>query len=119
MYRIPPYLDIAPIVGEFTTQVCVGQFDLQFTLGVVRFMVTSEVRLTKRGEVVGTWDEGRWPDPAFYDVMNAAVESYELASDQEIVIHLENGVQIHLFDDSDQYECIQIIRSDNSARWII
>lgn len=33
MYRIPDGLDLSPAVGEFTTQVRVGQFDLQFTFG--------------------------------------------------------------------------------------
>jgi hypothetical protein len=31
MYRIPSDLDLSPVVGEFTTQLRVGQFDLQFT----------------------------------------------------------------------------------------
>jgi hypothetical protein len=31
MYTIPNDLAPSPVVGEFTTQVRVGQFDLQFT----------------------------------------------------------------------------------------
>jgi hypothetical protein len=33
MCRVPKDLDLSPVVGEFTTQVRVGQFDLQFTFG--------------------------------------------------------------------------------------
>ena len=41
MYGIPKELDLSPVLGEFTTQVRVGQFDLQFTFGSVSFAVQS------------------------------------------------------------------------------
>lgn len=108
MYRVPLDLDLSKIVGEFTTQVRVGQFDLQFTFGPVSFAIQSQVTLSKNGEVVGSWKEGRWPDVASYDVMNSSVIRWEVPDDRRIVIHLENGVAIHLGDDSDQYECMRI-----------
>jgi hypothetical protein len=41
MYRIAKELDLSSIVGQFTTQLRVGQFDLQFTLGRVKFGISS------------------------------------------------------------------------------
>ena len=102
MYRIPRDLDLSPIVGEFTTQVCVGQFDLQLTFGPVRFVVTSPVDLFKEGNHLAHWEEGRWPEPGFFDIMNTEVLRVEVSSDR-IVIELANGIQIQLADNSDQY----------------
>ncbi len=44
MYRIPKDLDLSQIVGTFTTQLRVGQFDLQFTLGDPHHQVTFAVQ---------------------------------------------------------------------------
>ena len=64
MYKIPKELDLSPVVGEFITQIRVGQFDLQFTFGPVNFAVGSPVNLFRdgkpvsplgRGQVAGTW----------------------------------------------------------------
>jgi hypothetical protein len=108
MYRIPKELDLSPVVGEFTTQIRVGQFDLQFTFGVVDFAITSPVNLFRGGELIGHWEEGKWPDAAFYDIMNTEIIRCEIKTDRLIVIPFANGIEMHLTDDSDQYECIQI-----------
>jgi len=108
MYRVPLDLDLSKIVGEFATQLRVGQFDLQFTFGAVNFAIQSPVTLSRDGEVVGSWNEGRWPDATFYDVMNSSVTRWQIPDDRRIVIHLENGLTINLTDDSDQYECMHI-----------
>ena len=64
MYRIPDKLDLSPVVGEFTTQVRVGQFNLQFTFGPVRFAVQSPVNLFRDGKLIAHWEEGRWSVPS-------------------------------------------------------
>lgn len=119
MYRVPLDLDLSKIVGEFTTQVRVGQFDLQFTFGPVNFAVQSPVQLMKSGEVIGRWEEGQWPEPGFFHVMNAAVSRWEIPDDRTIVIYLENGIEIHLRDSSDQYESMQISVEGGPAQLII
>ncbi len=58
MYRIPSNLDLSPVVGEFTTQVRVGQFDLQFTFGSVNFAAQSPVQLLRDDEPIATWERG-------------------------------------------------------------
>lgn len=119
MYRIPKKLDLSAVVGEFTTQVRVGQFDLQFTFGPVNFAVQSPVSLFRRGELVASWTEGTWPGSGFFDVMNSKVRRCEIVSDRLIVIEFENGLEMHLEDNSDQYESMQISFEGNPSPWII
>ncbi len=117
MYRIPADLDLSPVVGEFTTQVRVGQFDLQFTFGPVNFAVQSPVDLFRDGKLLAHWEEGRWPDPGFYDIMNTEVRRCEVVNDRLIVFEFENGVTMNLEDTFDRYECMQI--SFKGKEWII
>lgn len=119
MYRIPKDLDLSPATGQFTTQIRVGQFDIQFSLGDVHFSVTSQINLFRGGELVGRWEEGKWPDAAFYDIMNTEVRRCEAVTDRMIVIAFANGLEMHLSDDSDQYECMQIRFKDNPSQCII
>jgi hypothetical protein len=119
MYRIPKDLDLSPIVGEFTTQICVGQFDLQFTFGSVGFMIESPVNIFRNGKLVAHWEEGKWPDPGFYDVMNAKVTRCDVVNDKLIVIAFENALEMHLEDNSDQYESMQISFAGDPSPWII
>jgi len=119
MYRIPDALDLSPIVGEFTTQLGVGQFDLHFTFGPVSFVVQSPVNLFRNGKLIAHWEEGRWPDPDFYDVMNATIRRCEVPNDRLIVLEFDNGIAMHLEDSSDQYECMQIYFEGNPSPWII
>jgi hypothetical protein len=119
MYRIPKELDLSSVVGEFTTQIRVGQFDLQFTFGDVHFGITSPVNLFRGAELIGHWEEGKWPDPAFYDMMNTEITRYDIKTDRLIVIAFANGMEMHLVDDSDQYECMQIHFKGNPSPWII
>ena len=119
MYRIPADLDLSPVVGEFTTQLRVGQFDLQFTLGPVSFAVTSPVNLFRDGTLIARWEEGRWPEPGFYDVMNVNVTRCDIRNDRLIVLEFDNGIAMHLEDDSDQYESLVIRFEGNPSPWII
>jgi hypothetical protein len=119
MYRIPKELDLSSVIGEFTTQVRVGQFDLQFTFGDVNFAVTSPVNLFRSGELIGHWEEGKWPEPAFYEILNTKITRCETKSDRLIEIAFSNGIEIHLVDDSDQYECMHISFKGTPSTWII
>ena len=119
MYRIPGDLDLTPVLGEFTTQVRVGQFDLQFTFGGVSFAVQSPVNLFRDDILVAHWEGGRWPDPGFYDIMNKPVRRCEAVSDRLIVLEFDNGIAKHLEDNSDQYESMQITFAAGPSTWII
>lgn len=119
MYGIPKELDLSPTIGEFTTQVRVGQFDLQFTFGPVNFAIQSPISLFRDRELVARWEEGKWPDAGFYDIMNVAITRYEVVNDRLMVLEFANGIEMHLEDDSDQYESMQITFAGNPSPWII
>lgn len=119
MYRISKEMDLSRIVGQSTTQIRVGQFDIQFSFGDVDFAVQSAIELARNGEVIAIWREGEWPPSQFYEVMNVEVRSYEVPNDRSIVIFLENGLEIFLRDDSDHYECMQISVKGEPNQWII
>ena len=114
MYRIPNDLNLSSVVGQFTTQVRVGQFDLQFTFGKVNFAIQSPVDLFRSGALVAHWEEGQWPEPGFYEIMNTEVKRCEVVNDRLIVLEFANGIEMHLKDDSDQYETMQITFEDGS-----
>lgn len=119
MYRIPKEIDLSLVVGEFTTQIRVGQFDLQFTFGPVNFAIQSPVNLFRDGNLVAHWEEGMWPEAGFYDIMNSEVKSCDIVNDRLIVFYFENGLAMHLEDNSDQYESMQITIAGNPSPWII
>jgi len=113
MYRIPKDFDISKAVGGCITQICVGEFDLQFTVGEIHFSIWSPASLVFDGEVVGKWQEGSWPDQQFIKILNVNLATYEIPNDRSIVLHFENGIELHLEDHSDQYESMHI------GPWII
>lgn len=119
MYRISSELDLSSVVGKFTTQLCVGQFDLQFTFGPVRFAVQCPVTLLRGGTPFARWAEGTWPDPSFYNIMNVKVIRCEIPNDRLIVLEFENGITMHLEDSSDQYESMRIYFQGDPSPWII
>lgn len=119
MYRIPKDLDLSAVVGEFTTQIRVGQFDLQFTFGPVSFAVESPVNLFRDSIQFAHWEQGIWPPPSFYDIMNVNVRRCDIVSDRLIVFEFDNGIEMHLEDNSDQYESMQITFEGDPSQWII
>src|SRR5262249_9165661 len=88
-----------------------------FTIGPVSFLVQSPVNLFRDGELIAHWEEGRWPDAGFYDIMNVNVRVCEVPNDRLIVIEFGNGIAMHLADSSDQYECMQIYFKGKFCGW--
>ena len=119
MYRIPKKLDLTSVVGEFTTQVRVGQFDLQVTFGRVNFAITSPISVFRDTKLVAQWEEGKWPEPGFYDIMNTKVTRCDIVSDRRIEFEFENGLVMHVEDSSDQYESMMITFAGDPTPWII
>ncbi|MCW9027464.1 MAG: hypothetical protein OQJ80_00910 [Kangiella sp.] len=118
MYRIPKDLDLSKVIGEFATEIRVGQSDIQLALGSVTFTIESQVKLVRDGKVIGNWEFGKWPTEKFYEIMNVCVVKYEVPDERTIIIVLENNIEIHMHDDSDENECIQI-SINGDAKWII
>ena len=118
MYGIPNDLDLDILIGAESTQIRVGQFDIQFTIGRVDFRIQSKVTLHESGEEIGLWEEGHWPDSAFYKIMNVPVKEVKIVLPKEVLITFENGISICLSDSSDQFESMQI-SVDGEEPWII
>ncbi|WP_417362485.1 hypothetical protein [Gallaecimonas pentaromativorans] len=118
MYGIPKKLNLDVVTGSECTQIRVGQFDIQFTFGEVNFAVQSKIILFKNEVEVGFWEEGKWPDSVFYEIMNVPVESVRIHGARTIVITLEDGLSIHLCDSSEQFETLKISIGENDP-WII
>jgi len=72
-------------------------------------MVQSPVNLFRDGELVAHWKEGQWPDSGFYDIMNVEVRRCEVVDNRMLVFEFDNGIEMHLVDNSDQYETMSII----------
>ena len=119
MNRIPKELNLSPVVGEFTTQIRVGQFDIQFTFGDIMFAIQSPVNLYRGGKVIARWEEGKWPEPGFYDIMNIEVTRCDIVNDRLIVMEFRNGIEMHLEDAWDDYESMQISFKGCPTEWII
>jgi hypothetical protein len=119
MYRFPKDLNLSPVIGEFITQFRVGQWDIQFTLGKVDFAIQSQITLLENNEQIGQWIEGQWPDPEFIKLFNSEVTEWEIISDQLLVLKFVNGIEMHLTDNSDQYESMQISFSSDDKQSII
>lgn len=119
MYGFPKELDLSAVVGMFTAQLKVGQFDLQFSFGTVSFAVQSPVSLFRNGTLVAYWEEGKWPEPGFYDIMNTEVRRCEVLNAKLLVFEFENGVEMHLEDNSDDFESMQIAIDGIPNSWII
>jgi len=108
MYRVPPDLDLEPILGDFSTQIRVGLYDIQFELGGFSFIITSRLELRREQSLIAAWEPGGWPEPGFKELFNNPARKFDLPTDREIVIYYDSGAELHLFDDSDKYECIHI-----------
>lgn len=119
MHRIPKELDLSKAIGEFTTQICIGKCDFQFSLGKIHFTVESPISLLRGGDLIATWKEGKWPESGFIEIFNVPVTKVLIASDEKIVIFFENGLEMHLVDKSDQFESMQISIEGEPGTWVI
>jgi len=114
MYGFPLDLDLSRLVGQFTTQFCVGAFDLQFSLGDFRFIVQGGLDLYRDGIVVATYRADAWPSHEFYSLLNTEVLSAFFPDDKTLVISFTNGLEARLLETSDQYESCQILVGKNN-----
>ena len=120
MNRIPSDLDLSCAIGQCTTQIRVGEFDIQFSLGSANFNIQSAIELRREGVTIGRWKEGHWPDEAFGELLNELVVRYSIPNDRELILSFQNGIQMHLIDDSDQFETMSIsIEGDAKGTWYI
>ena len=51
--------------------------------------------------------------------MNAEVRRCDVVNDRLIVVEFNNGIEMHLEDNSDQYESMQIAFEGDPTQWLI
>jgi len=78
-----------------------------------------KLRSFRDAKLVAHWEEGKWPDPGFYNILNAEVRRCEVVNDRLIVFEFDNGVEMHLEDNLDQYESMQIAFEGDPSQRII
>ena len=108
MYRFAADLDLSSALGQETTQLCVGPYDLQFSFGPIAFAVQSTVEIWRNDRLIGSWEAGGWPDACFYQVLSTTLEAFAVLDPQRLSLRLANGLELHLLDTSEQYESLQI-----------
>jgi len=109
MHGFPKNLDLSAAIGQETTQFRIGPYDLQFSFGEVSFAVQSQVELWRNSPIIATWQSGEWPSAEFYKALCAAVTSVCIIdNERRLCIALNNGLELHILDNSDQYESLQI-----------
>ena len=119
MKRIPEDLDLSALVGEITTQIRVGKYDIQFSIGKVNFSIWSPIKILRDGKEIGNWEEDKWPDSAFIEVLNVKVTKYETPNQEFIALYFENGVGMYFGKNDEQLETMSIYIEGESALWFM
>lgn len=112
MYRIPIDLDLSFCVGASLNQIAVGKFDVQFIFDSgARIALQSEAEVIESEEVVAHWsEEGGWSSIAFHSLLNSDVIRGLVPNETTIELHFSNGQLLRLYDNSNQFESMQIYR---------
>lgn len=108
MFRIPEEFEIPSVIGQCASQLRVGQFDLQFTIGDIDFAIWSPIVLFRKGHETGSWNPNTWPSESFFELLNATVVNYEVPNDERLVLFFDNDIEMHLSDSSDRFESMSI-----------
>ena len=110
MNRIASDLDLSFCISHSLDQIAIGKYDLQLNFGSgVTLAVQSEAELLKGGTVVGTWTEaGGWSSLAYAALLNDTVTHAHIPDERTIELQFSDGLVLRLYDNSDQFESMQI-----------
>ena len=110
MYRFASDLNLDDLVGSEIQQICLGPFDVQFRFGSdTCIAVQGRVTLVAAGDVMCEWTVlGGWSNGEFQRLFNCSIETYAVLNDRLLEIGFQGGLALHLHDDSDQFESLQI-----------
>lgn len=110
MYRIPADLDLSVIIGADLNQIALGRYDVQFSFDAkTTICLQSRAIVLHKGFEVATWSEdSNWSSLAFQGLLNQSVLGYSVPNNQLLEIQFTDCFLLQLYDDSDQYECMQI-----------
>lgn len=110
MYGLSPDLDLSCFVGSELHQICVGKFDVQFRFdSSARIAAQSTVRVVGEVGTIAEWSElAGWTSVAFHALLNEKVKAAAVQSERVLELRFMNGLALEVFDDSQQYESMQI-----------
>ena len=110
MYRISEDINLNDIIGSEIQQIALGRYDVQFHFGSGRSIcVQSHVEVWEADVLIARWDEeNNWTSQLFQKLLNAKVQEYSVPNDRLLKIKFEGNIVLHLHDNSDQYESMQI-----------
>lgn len=110
MYRIPADLDLNDILGSAIHFIGWGRYQMQFHFHSGRkIFVEGKIELYRNNQVISTWnDQDQWSNLFIQDVLEIKVKNYLVESERVLAIDFENGYTLRLYDDSDQYESMQL-----------
>jgi hypothetical protein len=117
MYGVPANLDLRQFLGDYLTQLCIGQYDLQFIFGKGSSI-----------SVQGQWElrdaAGTLLDHDFVDqpakresykahfLLGATVTASQVNPPQSFTLFFDTGMMLTIFDDSKQHESFSIQPGD-------
>jgi hypothetical protein len=110
MHGFSEDLKLEGIVGSEIQQICLGRYDVQFLFGSgTRICAQSLVEVFQGEELVAIWDEEKnWTTSAFQNLLNVTVDTYAVINERAMEIRLQDGMRLRLYDNSTQYESLQI-----------
>jgi hypothetical protein len=110
MYGIPADLNLSKLIGIQIKGINVVEFMtvIQFEDGTT-ICIEGEAKITKNDVVITQWkQESGWNTNQYALMIGKLVSSYEVITPRELVINLMEGLQIHIFDNSNEYESFHI-----------
>jgi hypothetical protein len=113
MYGLFEGIDLH-VGGAELNQICLGKYDVQFNFDSgTSIGVQGRVNVLDAGTVLSTWEANAgWSSLEFQRLLNSTVTECYVESLTLLVISLAGGLDVDLFDSSDQYETMQISLSD-------
>jgi hypothetical protein len=113
MYGLKPedISHLRTLEGKEITQICVGQYDLQFHFhpdGNISVQGRCEM-LDESGRIIDVWENGQRSDTfRFFELLGQAVVKVEIDSPKSFAAHFQGGCKLRPIDNSDQYESFSV-----------
>jgi hypothetical protein len=121
MYGFNEELVIEGLIDHSLNQICVGKYDVQFHFSSGTFIaVQGGARIIEGGSAIATWtEEGAWSDLSFHKLLNHDVKGYSISDLKTLCINFDEDFALELFDDSDEYESMQIFPNGETNKIIV
>ena len=114
MYRVPPDLDLRFCIAQPLNQIALGKYDVQFNFDSgVTILLRSEAEVLHNNSIVATWAETTgWSSLAFMSLLNQSATHAYVPNERTIELQFPEDNVLRLYDNSDQFESMQIFGRD-------